>query len=84
MLTSRCVWMIEWQHPVGMGAGNVAKNVENKGFLARKKGQKHADICLPCFDSYGKRPDFWKNFRTEIFMELGLHLSVSKMVSDSL
>ena len=74
MLTSRCVWMIEWQHPVGIGAGNVARSIDFTGFSGFKMGQKHTDICLPCFDSYDKRPNFWKNFRNEIFMELVLHL----------
>ena len=66
--------MIEWQHPVGIVMGNVATDVENKGFSDFKMTPKHTDICLPCFDSYDKRPNFWKNFRNEIFMELVLHL----------
>jgi len=56
-------------HPVGMVAGNVATDVDFKGFLPSEMTSKHADICSTRCDSYGERPYFWKNFRTEIFID---------------
>ena len=47
-----------------MGAGNVATDVDFKGFLPSEMTSKHADICSARCDSYGERPYFWKNFRT--------------------
>ena len=52
-----------------MVMGNVATDVENKGFSGFKMTPKHTDICLPCFDSYGQWYEKRKNFRNEIFTE---------------